>query len=255
MEAFLLLDIMKERDFKGIWIPKEIWLSDKLTMQEKLFLVEIDSLDNEKNCYASNGHFADFFGLSKGRCSQIISSLKEKGYIEIDYYFDDKKVKKRVIKVLNKLKGGIKNPKGGIKNPKGGYLENDKGRDTSNSNTYNNTGESNVENSKKEPQFSEHPFTKELIEVPSFEDFYNLYDYKVSKKEAKKAWQKLNGKQMVAALVAVPYYKRSLPEWQDMKHPSTFLNQETWCDEAIYNKKQNKNGKNTKIQSTIDSLY
>lgn len=35
------------RDFKGVWIPKEIWLSTELTLQEKVMLVEIDSLDNE----------------------------------------------------------------------------------------------------------------------------------------------------------------------------------------------------------------
>ena len=38
-----------ERAFKGIWIPAEIWLSKELKIMEKLFLVEIDSLDNLKN--------------------------------------------------------------------------------------------------------------------------------------------------------------------------------------------------------------
>ena len=28
-----------ERDFKGIWIPKEIWLDDKLNLLEKCLLV------------------------------------------------------------------------------------------------------------------------------------------------------------------------------------------------------------------------
>ena len=64
-----------ERDFKGIWIPKEVWLSNDLTLQEKVFLVEIDSLDNEEGCYASNQYFADFFGLSTTRVSLIIKSL------------------------------------------------------------------------------------------------------------------------------------------------------------------------------------
>ncbi|WKX76342.1 hypothetical protein [Zobellia laminariae] len=34
------------RAFKGIWIPKSIWLSRELTIQEKVFIVEIDSLEN-----------------------------------------------------------------------------------------------------------------------------------------------------------------------------------------------------------------
>ena len=37
-----------DRNFKGIWIPKEIWLAEDLTMQEKVMLVEIDSLDDEE---------------------------------------------------------------------------------------------------------------------------------------------------------------------------------------------------------------
>ena len=49
-----------ERDFKGIWIDKSIWLNEDLTVMEKLFLVEIDSLDNERGCFASNAHFLEF---------------------------------------------------------------------------------------------------------------------------------------------------------------------------------------------------
>ena len=41
------------RDFKGIWIPKEIWLSEQLSLMEKVLFVEIHSLDNEDGCYAS----------------------------------------------------------------------------------------------------------------------------------------------------------------------------------------------------------
>ena len=54
------------RAFKGIWIPAEVWLNDGLSVMEKLFLVEIDSLDNDSGCFASNAHFAEFFDISKG---------------------------------------------------------------------------------------------------------------------------------------------------------------------------------------------
>lgn len=118
-----------ERSFKGVWIPKDIWLSEKLTLQEKVFLVEIDSLDNDSGCYASNKHFAKFFGLSKGRVSQVISSLQKKGFITVSYqYNDDKSIEKRVIKVVNKLNTPIKFSK----DP---YLENAKESNTSINNT------------------------------------------------------------------------------------------------------------------------
>ena len=83
-----------ERAFKGIWIPAEIWLSKELKIMEKLFLVEIDSLDNEDGCFASNEYFSNFFDLSKNRCSEIIKSLEKKGFIEIEYIY--KKNKKSI---------------------------------------------------------------------------------------------------------------------------------------------------------------
>lgn len=90
-----------ERDFKGIWIPKDIWLSKDLTLQEKVFYVEIDSLDNHEGCYANNQYFSDFFGLSKTRVSLIIKSLQEKGYInsKIIYKEGSKQILKRVLNI------------------------------------------------------------------------------------------------------------------------------------------------------------
>lgn len=69
------------RDFKGVWIPKEVWENTNLSLQEKVFYVEIDSLDNEDGCFANNDYFAYFFKLSKKRVSLIIQSLIKKGLI------------------------------------------------------------------------------------------------------------------------------------------------------------------------------
>jgi len=71
------------RDFKGVWIPKEIWLSDKLSLMEKVLFVEIHSLDNERGCFASNRHFAEFFNISERQITTYISSLKNKGFITV----------------------------------------------------------------------------------------------------------------------------------------------------------------------------
>ncbi len=72
-----------QRDFKGIWIPKEIWLSDKLSLIEKVLFVEIHSLDNERGCYASNRYFADFFGVSDRQIRTHIGSLKRHGFVTV----------------------------------------------------------------------------------------------------------------------------------------------------------------------------
>ena len=71
------------RDFKGIWIPKDIWLSPELSLMEKVLFVEIHSLDNERGCFASNQYFAKFFGISDRQIRNVIASLKEKGFVTI----------------------------------------------------------------------------------------------------------------------------------------------------------------------------
>jgi DnaD/phage-associated family protein len=104
------------RDFKGIWIPKEIWLNESLTLQEKFFLVEIDSLDNDNGCYATNEHFSNFFRLSKNRCSEVIKSLEQKGFIKITYVTgenDKKNIEKRILKLVEKSNRGIRFLEGG----------------------------------------------------------------------------------------------------------------------------------------------
>lgn len=80
------------RDFKGVWIPKEIWLSPELSLMEKVLFVEIHSLDNERGCYASNRHFADFFGLSDRQIRRHLASLKEKAFITITICNDTDRV-------------------------------------------------------------------------------------------------------------------------------------------------------------------
>lgn len=125
------------RGFKGIWIPSHYWLDENLTIQEMLFLAEIDSLDiDEKGCFASNKHFSDFFGLTPQRCSQVINSLKDKNYIRIEMTFGkEKQVEKRTIRVLNKFDTPIKYSLGG-------YQEKFKGSNTSFSNTKDNMSSS-----------------------------------------------------------------------------------------------------------------
>lgn len=75
---------MNNRDFKGVWIPKEIWLNPDLTLVEKCLLVEIDSLDNEheRGCFASNEYLATFIGKTEGTTANIISDLRKRGFLE-----------------------------------------------------------------------------------------------------------------------------------------------------------------------------
>ena len=72
------------RDFKGVWIPKIIWIDTRLSGNDKVLLAEIDSLDNSiDHCFASNKYFADFLQVSTRTISRSISKLQELGYINV----------------------------------------------------------------------------------------------------------------------------------------------------------------------------
>lgn len=75
-----------KRDFKGVWVPADVWLNNELSVREKIMLVEIDSLIAcpERGCCEGDEHFAKLFGLSELRVSEIISSLAKKGYLRVD---------------------------------------------------------------------------------------------------------------------------------------------------------------------------
>jgi hypothetical protein len=78
----MMIDMEKpSRDFKGVWIPREIWESRQLSIMEKVLFQEIHSLDNERGCYAGNKYFADFFDVSERQIQNVIASLKRKGFI------------------------------------------------------------------------------------------------------------------------------------------------------------------------------
>ena len=68
-------------DFKGIFIPKEIFLNKDLNWTEKILLIEINNLDDGHGCLASNDYFAEFLGIHKMNISKAISNLKKLGYI------------------------------------------------------------------------------------------------------------------------------------------------------------------------------
>lgn len=74
------------RDFKGVWIPKEVYLNAELSWTEKIFLIEVHSLDGELGCWASNAHFAEFLGIGEGAVANLVTKLKNLGLIEVEGY-------------------------------------------------------------------------------------------------------------------------------------------------------------------------
>lgn len=94
---YLEINMSEDRDFKGVWIPKEIWLDKELSLIEKCIYVEIDSLDNENHCIAGNEYFAEFCNCSESKVSKAIKHLQDLNMIEI-MSFDGRRRKIRVVK-------------------------------------------------------------------------------------------------------------------------------------------------------------
>lgn len=87
-------------DFKGVWIKKSIAYNKHLSSIEKVFLAYIDNIINNQNeCFATNTFFSKIFQLSKTRCSQLITSLKDKGFINVKYITRNKEIIKRIISI------------------------------------------------------------------------------------------------------------------------------------------------------------
>ena len=70
---------------------------------------------------------------------------------------------------------------------------------------------------------------------PTFNDFWNLYDYKKDLETTQKKWKLLNQKEKELIMDYLPQYKLSTPDKKFRKHPSTFLNQKTYKDEITTN--------------------
>ena len=81
-----------KREFKGVWFPAEVWLDERLTALEKIILIEIDSLDGENGCYASNEYLAKFCQCSQSKVSSAITKLKNLGYIRVKSFDGRKRI-------------------------------------------------------------------------------------------------------------------------------------------------------------------
>lgn len=199
-----------ERDFKGVWIPKEVWLDLNLTWMEKLLLVEIDSLDNEKGCFASNKYFAEFFQLSPSRISELVSQLVSKGYITTFLLYDGKQVKQRILTPTIP----IRKREQGIRKTEEGYSEMAKDNNTMINNTLN-----------------------KHINI-SFSEWWDLYDKKIGdKSKLEKKWIKLSDDERKKAIDHTTIYKVSQPDKQYRKNPETYLNNKSFNDEIITSSK------------------
>lgn len=196
---------MADRDFKGIWIPKEVWLDERLNMLDKGILAEIDSLDRGADgCYASNEYLAKFCQCSTTKVSTSISKLIELGYLTVASFDGrNRHLKSRLSKNENQP---FKNCKADFQNLK----------------------ESNIE---KKPK-------REYIPPAEFDEFWNLYPRKLSKQDAIKAWKALNPDADLVRRILDDLRRRAQRDWRnkDVKYipyPATYIRGKRWEDEPV----------------------
>lgn len=103
-----------------------------------------------------------------------------------------------------------------------------------------------------------------------FDVFWNLYDYKKDKKKTELKWNKLKKETQQEIIDKLPEYIKSTPDKKFRKHPSTYLNNESWKDEIEIKKSieerylnhynENKSNENSKsyaylLKQKKDILY
>ena len=198
-----------ERDSKGVWIPRTVWLDDRLNALDKVILTEIDSLDNgERGCYASNKHIAEFCQCSETKVSTAISKLIKLGYITVQKFDGRQRELKSSLSKFERQ--GLKNCNSDFKNLK-------------ESNTNNNTPINTERNNN--------------IYTDEFENLWKLYPRKIGKPKAIKSYQKArkNGTSYEEVLQGINAYVKQIEanktKTEDIKHGSTWFNGQCWLDE------------------------
>lgn len=208
-----------ERDFKGIWIPKAVWLNKSLTMLDKVILMEIDSLDNEYGCTADNGYLASFCQCSETKISKSISKLKKLGFLEI-VSFDGRR------RVIRSLLDGVQGSLAKSARQSGEICE----ADSQKVQDINIKEKDNIDSQKeKDKSFSKSGRTarKKAKGDEGFESAWLAYGRKGSKKKSLEQWCRMDSDERDRALFHIPHYVRS----RDFVYMKDF---ERYLRDAVY---------------------
>ena len=220
-----------ERDFKGVWIPKTVWLDTRLNALDKIILTEIDSLDSgERGCWASNKYIADFCQCSETKVSTAISKLIEYGYLYLQSFDGRQRVLKS--RLSNFERQDFKKSEADYQNLK-------------QSNIYNNTSNNT--------EIKDNNIGKAdgLTDIESeFEILWKLYPRKEGKKNALAAYKRARKKgttfeQVKDGVIAYAGVCTGR-ETRYIKQGSTWFNGECWNDEIGGNNNGSKGNSQSK---------
>ena len=81
---------MSNLNLKGIWIPIEILIDDKLSDKEKIIYAIIIYLSKENQyCFLTNKTISELLNISVTQVSNLINSLKSKEYIDTELIYKE----------------------------------------------------------------------------------------------------------------------------------------------------------------------
>jgi hypothetical protein len=73
---------MSNREFKGVWIPRDLYLNDELSWTDKLIIIEIDCFSrNGMPCFISNEHLCNHLKVSASTIEKSLKKTEDLGYI------------------------------------------------------------------------------------------------------------------------------------------------------------------------------
>jgi len=222
-----------EREFLGVWIPREIWENESLGWSEKILLVEITSLGKNKGCFATNDYFANFLGVHKKHISRLISKLEKLGLVSVELVYKDnsKQIDKRIIYVTSGNEN-VPTPTPKCSEPRNENVPTPRNKKVEDSSFIINTDINNtVINTINNKKINK----KEKLES-EFESLWKLYPRKLGdKKRAFKAYSSAV-KNNTATYETVKYGIEMYVKYNEyhnvqeeyIKHGSTWFHQECW---------------------------
>lgn len=72
---------MSNNQFSGVFIPREVLLDEDISASGKIIFAIIQSLDNDKGCFASNDYIGKSLNLSESAVRHSIADLERKKYL------------------------------------------------------------------------------------------------------------------------------------------------------------------------------
>lgn len=215
------------------WIPANVRYDKDLSANAKLLFGEISALTNAKGyCWATNGYFAELYGVTKTSISLWIKQLVDKGYVtmEIIYKEGTKEILNRYLRIFNDpIKENLDTPTQENLNtpPQKNLKENDLI-------SFNDSSINDTSNNKKINKKNKQPSGIEK----EFETLWKMYPRKIGKAKALQSYKKARkkeGNEYETVLNGLNRYityiqNRDIDE-QYIMHGSTWFNQLKWHDE------------------------